>query len=73
MFVRREQEFFLSVCVVDIKMAGKKQNMAPMWKKLVKNVDIDEPTLFLDRVYLGCTQFECKPNETFIEQHTKMF
>ena len=26
-----------------------------------------------DHVYLGCTQRECKPNETIIEQHTKMF
>ena len=32
-------------------MAGKKQNLAPMWKKL-KSVDVDEPTSFLDRVYL---------------------
>ena len=39
----------------------------------MKNVDIDESTSFLDRVYLGCTQRECKPNETVIEQHTKMF
>ena len=39
----------------------------------MKNVDIDEPTSFLDHVYLGCTQRECKPNETIIEQYTKMF
>ena len=32
-------------------MAGKKQNMAPMWKKM-KNVDIDGPTSFLDHVYV---------------------
>ena len=44
-------------------MTGKKQNMAPMWKKLMKTVDLDEPTSFLDHVYLGCTQRECKPNE----------
>ena len=53
-------------------MAGKKQNMASMWKKILKNVDIDEPTSFLDHVYLGCTQRECKPNAAIIEQHTKM-
>ena len=55
------------------KMAGKKQNKAPMWKKLMKNIDLDEPTSFLDHVYLGCTQLECKPNETLIEQYKKMF
>ena len=41
--------------------------------KLTKNVDIDEPTSFLDHVYLGCTQRESKPNETVIEQFTKIF
>ena len=54
-------------------MAGKRQNMVPMWKKLMKNVDIDEPTSFLDHVYLGCTQRECNPNDTISEQYTKMF
>ena len=37
-----------------------------------KNVDIDEPTSFLDHVYLGCTQRACEPNEAIIEQYTKM-
>ena len=55
------------------KMAGKKQNVAPKWKKLMTLLDIDEPTSFLDHVYLGCTQRECKPNETSIEQCTKLF
>ena len=36
-------------------------------------MDIDEPTSFLDHMYLRCTQRECKPNETIIEQYTKMF
>ena len=54
-------------------MAGKKQKSAPLWKKLMKDVDIEEPTSFLDRVYLECTQRECKPNEKIIGQHNKMF
>ena len=54
------------------KITGKKQNMAPMWKKLMKIVDLDEPTSFLDHVYLGCTQRECKPNEIIIEEYRKM-
>ena len=56
-----------SVDLDDIKMAGKEQITAPMWKKL-KHVDISEPTSFLDHVYLGCTQRECKWNETITEQ-----
>ena len=51
-------ELFLSVCVDDVKMAGKKQKISPMWKKLMKNVDLDEPTSCLDHVNLGCTQRE---------------
>ena len=47
--------------------------MAPIWKKLMKNVNLAEPTSFLGRVYLGCTQRVCKPNETIIELYKKMF
>ena len=39
MFVHRKQGLFLAVCVDDIQMFGKKQNLAPMWKTLMKNVD----------------------------------
>ena len=38
----------------------------------MKNVVLDEPTSFLDHVYLGCTQRDCKPNE-IIEEYTKLF
>ena len=38
LFVHRKKGLFLSVYVRDIKIAGKKQNMAPMWNKLMKNV-----------------------------------
>ena len=67
------RKLFLSVYVDDIKMSGKKQNMAHKWEKLMKNVDLHEPTSFLDHVYLGCTQRECKPNEIIIEQYKEMF
>ena len=32
----------------------------------MKPVDLGEQTSIFDRVYLGCTQRECKPNETII-------
>ena len=47
--------------------------MAPMWKKLMKHVDLDEPTPFLDHAYLGCTQRECELNEYTVEKHKDMF
>ena len=51
-------------------MAGKKQNIAPMYKKLMKIVDLDETTSFLDHVCLGCTRRECKPSEIIILRTT---
>ena len=51
LFIHRQKGLFLSLYVDDIKLAGKKQNIDPMWK----DVDLGEPTSFVDHVYLGCT------------------
>ena len=56
LFVHREKGIFLSVYVDDIKLAGKKQNLDPMWKLLNEEVDLGEPTSLLNHVYLECTQ-----------------
>ena len=40
MFVHRKQGLFLSENMDDIEMAGKNQNLAPMWKKLMKKTSI---------------------------------
>ena len=55
LFVHREKGLFLSVYVDDIKLTREKQNIDPMWKLLNKEVDLGEPTSFLDHVYLECT------------------
>ena len=55
------------VYVDDIKLAGKKQNTDPMWKELMKDVDLGEPTSSLDHVYLGCTQQECETRKDIVE------
>ena len=49
----KKKELFLSVCVDDIKLAGKKQNINPMWKVLNNEVDLGEPTSFLDTYLSG--------------------
>ena len=46
LFVHREKGLFLSVYMDDITLAGKKQNIDPMWKVLNKEVDLGEPTSF---------------------------
>ena len=50
------------------EMTGRNQNMAPMWKKLTKFVDLGEPTSFLDHVKKGCTQRECEPKNTIFHE-----
>ena len=59
--------------VDDIKLAGKKQNIEPMWKVLNKEVDLGEPTSFLDHVYLGCTQRQCEISKDIVDNYKSMF
>ena len=73
LFVHREKGLFLSVYVDDIKLAGKKQNLDPMWKILNKEVDLREPTSFLDHVYLGCTQRQCQISKDIVDKYRTMF
>ena len=73
LFVHREKGLFLSVYVDDKKLAGKKQNIDPMWKLLNKEVDLGEPTSFLDHVYLGCTQRQCQISKDIVDNYRTMF
>ena len=59
--------------VDDIKLAGKKQNISPTWKILMKDVGLGEPTSFLDHVYLGCTQRECEISKDILVFYRSMF
>ena len=71
--MHREKGSFLSAYVDDIKMAGKKQNLDPMWNLLNKEVDLGEPTSFLDHVYLGCTQRQCETCQNVVDNYRTMF
>ena len=73
LFVHREKGLFLSVYADDIKLAGKKHNIDPMWKVLNKEVDLGEPTSFLDHVYLGCTQRQCETRKDIVDNYRTMF
>ena len=55
------------LCVDDIKFAGKKYNIDPMWKVLNKEVDLGEHTSFLGHVYLGCTQRQCEASQNIVD------
>ena len=69
----REKGLFLSVYVDDIILAGKKQNLDPMWELLMEVVDLGEPTSFLDHVYLGCSPRECETGKDTVENDRNMF
>ena len=59
--------------VDDIKLAGKTQNLDPLWKLLNNEVDLGEPTSFLDHVYLGCTQRQCQISKDIVDIYRTMF
>ena len=73
LFIVRKDFSYLCVYVDDIKLAGKKQNLDPMWKVLNKEVDLGEPTFFLDHVYLGCTQRQCEISKDTVDNYRTMF
>ena len=55
------------------KLVGKKQNMDPMWKTLMKDVDLGEPTSFIDNVCFGCTQKECQISQDIVDNYRSVF
>ena len=73
LFVHREKGLFLSVYVDDIKFSGKKENIDPIWKVLKKEVDLGEPTSFLDHVCLGCAQRQCETSKDVVDNCWTMF
>ena len=44
-----------------------------MWKVLNKEVDLGEPTSFLDHVYLRCAQRQCERSKDIIDNYRTMF
>ena len=73
LFAHREKGLFSSVYVDDIKIAGKKRNINPNWKILMKDVALGEPTSFVDHVYLGCTQREWQISKETVENYRSIF
>ena len=63
---------FSCVYVDDIKLAGEKQNIDPIWKVLMKQADLGEPTSF-DHVYLECTHRECETSKDTVDNYKNTF
>ena len=52
---------------------ARKQNIDPVWKLINKEVDLAEPTSFLDHENLGCTQRECEISKDIVDNYIAMF
>ena len=68
-----KKDYSSPVYVDDIKLAGKEQNIDPMWKVLNQEVDLGEPTSFLDHVYMRCTQRQSEISKDIVDNHRTMF
>ena len=68
LFVHREKGLFLSVNVDDIKLAGKKQNLDPMWKVLNKEVHLGETNIFLGSCILGLHSTTMRNKQRYCRQ-----
>ena len=44
-----------------------------MWKVLNKEVDLGEPTSFLDHENLGCTRRQCEISKGIVDNYRAMF
>ena len=73
LFANREKRLSLSVYVDGLQLDGQKQNLDPTWKILMKDVDLGEPTSFLDNIHLGCTQRECQRRKDIADNYRSMF
>lgn len=63
-----EKQLFLSVYVEDLKMAGKQENIKPMWDEMKKFLLLEDPKKMADNQYLGCAQKPCVPAEQDVER-----
>ena len=53
-FQHKQLKLWLSVYVDDFKLVGGKSSIGPMWKALMKMVDLEPPIPLQSNAYLGC-------------------
>ena len=73
LFMHKSQQLFLSVYVDDFKMAGKKENLAPMWTALRKRLELDPETPMNNSVYLGCGQRNVQVPPSIQQEKSRFF
>ena len=73
MFFAKPRKKAILVCVCGRHERDWKQNIDPCRKVLVKEVELGEPTFFLDQGYLGCTQRRCETSKDIVAKYRNMF
>ena len=73
LYVHRAKQLFLSAYVDDYKMAGRKENIAPMWDLLrKKGLELEPAVSLKSNVSLGCSQREVQPDQKIIDAKSEM-
>ena len=57
----------------DLKFAGKKHHIDPMWNALNKECIVEKPTSFLYHVHLRCAQRQCEKSKDIADNYKAMF
>ena len=73
LFVHRSKRLFLSVYVDDFRMAGKKENLSPMWKILGSTLLLEDAVPSVTNTYLGCNQRNITIDEAIVNEKNDMF
>ena len=72
-FQNKAKKLWLSVYVDDFKLVGAKENIAPMWKSLMRTIDLEPPIALHNNVYLGCKQEPEKFDKLAVQQKNDIF
>ena len=54
-------------------MAGKTENLAPMWKKLRETLKLEDAVPSVDNTYLGCNQCNIPMDSTIVNEKNSLF
>ena len=73
LFHHPEKGLYLSVYVDDFRMAGKKEHMTAMWKKLRETLELEPEVDSVSNTYLGCNQKIVEVHESVVKEKANMF
>ena len=63
----------MSIYVDDLQMSGLKSELAPMWKRIGKLLDLEPAVSSSDTVYLGCQQRDVPYSAELVREQEKFY